>query len=550
MTVIDLQSLAGDTVLPVSQCDLCIIGSGPAGSTIAQELKDTKLRITLLESGGLTRSADADALNEIENVGRPRASDQWSVRNRILGGSSHTWGGRCAGFDEIDFKQRPWIPNSGWPIEIKDLEPYLDRGARHLGLAFGSGFSDERFWAIAGRRSPQSEMDPSLLLPFFWQFSRDDEESYPYEYMRFGRHLPKHLGSNTTLVTGATVTRIHTVDAAKAVKSVEFATLDGHRQTLTASAVVLCAGGIENARILLNSDTIARNGLGNDHDQVGRYLMDHLRGPVATFELSGSDALQKRFGRYQVSGRLFRAGFRLSPDLQRREELLNCAAWLGEVRASDDPWDAMRRIVGGKPDLPKDAVNLVLNSRLLMRGLKDYFNDRNGVPRKLAELNLDAMCEQVPDAESRVTLSKRRDRLAVRLPRLDWRSHSEESRCMRRMAELVADQLHQLGLPRPALADWVLDKAEIPTSFVDVAHPTGTTRMSDDPARGVVDANCEVHGVSGLFVSGSSVFPTAGHCNPTQMIVAMAVRLADHLKTQDARAAPTRVMIDAGSAGR
>jgi choline dehydrogenase-like flavoprotein len=210
----------------------------------------------------------------------------------------------------------------------------------------------------------------------------------------------------------------------------------------------------------------------------------------------------------------------------------------------------MRRIVGGKPELPKDAVNVVLNSRLLMRGLKDYFNDRNGVPRKLAELNLDAMCEQVPDADSRVTLSERRDQLSMRLPRVDWRSHSEESRCMRRMAELVAGQLHHLGLPRPALADWVLDKAEIPTSFVDVAHPSGTTRMSDDPVRGVVDANCEVHGVCGLFVSGSSVFPTAGHCNPTQMIVAMAVRLADHLKTQDARAAPTRVMIDAGSAGR
>jgi choline dehydrogenase-like flavoprotein len=71
----------------------------------------------------------------------------------------------------------------------------------------------------------------------------------------------------------------------------------------------------------------------------------------------------------------------------------------------------------------------------------------------------------------------------------------------------------------------------MPDSFVDVAHPTGTTRMADDPTRGVVDRNGMVHGIEGLHVAGSSIFPTAGHCNPTQLIVALAIRLADRLKT-------------------
>lgn len=144
MPVIDLQSYGHDNASPLAECDLCIIGSGPAGSTIARELSGTGLRVTMLESGGFMRSLEADALNEVENIGRPRVVDQWSVRNRIVGGSSHTWGGRCAPFDAIDLKERPWIPESGWPFEIGDLTPYLDRTAPYLGLAVGSGFRANR----------------------------------------------------------------------------------------------------------------------------------------------------------------------------------------------------------------------------------------------------------------------------------------------------------------------------------------------------------------------------------------------------------------------
>uniref|UniRef100_UPI0031018687 GMC family oxidoreductase n=1 Tax=Neorhizobium sp. EC2-8 TaxID=3129230 RepID=UPI0031018687 len=530
MSVIELRAIPAENVLPLSRCDICIVGSGPAGTTLAQELSNTNLRVTLLESGGMDRDPLVDALDEIDNVGRARASDQWSVRNRIVGGSSHTWGGRCGPFDAIDYEERPWVPYSGWPIDGAELEPYLARTVSHLGLAFGNGYNDERFWSIAKRERPTPDLDPDVLMPFFWQFSRDAEEAYPYEYMRFGRHLAKRLGSNVTLVTGATVQSVQVSDSGGAVRSVRFATVDGGRQVLAASVVVLCCGGIENARTLMNSNETKPHGVGNDHDQLGRYLMDHLRGSVATFSLPGSDGLQKRFGRYNVSRHFFRAGFRLNPDIQRREELLNCAAWLGEVLAPDDPWDALRRIAGRTPKLPQDVFSVIANGSLLLRGLKDFLGARNGVPRKLTELNLQCMCEQVPNPDSRVTLSERRDRLGIRLPRVDWRSHSDESRTMRRMAQLAVEELPKAGLPAPKLEEWVRDGDEIPSTFVDVAHPTGTTRMSAEPGHGVVDANCEVHGVNGLFVLGSSVFPTAGHCNPTQMIVALAVRLADHIK--------------------
>lgn len=111
---------------------------------------------------------------------------------------------------------------------------------------------------------------------------------------------------------------------------------------------------------------------------------------------------------------------------------------------------------------------------------------------------------------------------------------------MRRITELMVEQLSRMGLEPPVLEDWVRDGAMFPQTFRDVAHPTGTTRMADDPACGVVDAQCQVHGVNGLFIGGSSVFPTAGHANPTQMIVALALRLADTLKGRATTAADIR----------
>lgn len=541
MPVIDLRK-SGAGASAFGACDVCIVGTGPAGTTLAQELSDTGLVVTVLESGDFSRSPRADRLNEVENVGRPRVANQWAVRNRIVGGSSHTWGGRCAPFDAIDFEERAWVPSSGWPFQLDDLVPYLDRTTDHLGLAFGTGFNDDKFWAIARRRPPQTEPRTGAVLPFFWQFSRDDDESYPYEYTRFGRGLTKRLGPNVTLVTGATVIGVTPTEDGRAVQSVEFADPGGSLRTLDAKAVVLCAGGIENARILLSSTRVTPQGLGNDHDLVGRYLMDHPRGDIGSFEVPGSQKLQKRLGRYNVQGHLFRAGFRLSPDVQRSEQLLNCSAWLGEVLAPDDPWEALRRVRGGTRK-PGDVRDLAMNTGFLARGLVDYFIERNGVPRKYEALNLIGMCEQRPDPESRVTLSRERDDLGQQLPRIDWRIHEDEPRTMRRMAELVAEQLPLMGLPAPALADWIRDGADFPETFVDVAHPSSTTRMSADPTEGVVDANCQVHGVDGLYVAGSSIFPTVGHCNPTQMIVALAIRLADHVKERAAAVKPVVVSL-------
>lgn len=534
MPILDSSAFAGSSGLPTRlRCDVCIIGTGPAGITIARELSGTPLRVTILESGGAERQEETDALNEIESVGWPRVMDQWLVRNRIAGGTSSTWDGRCAPFDEIDLQFRDWVPYSGWPFKMDDLVPYLDRSAKYLGLGDGSGFTDDRIWAQIGHQQPKLSPEPNKLRPMFWQYSRDF--SHRYDKVRFGRHLTTDLGPNVTLVTNATVLRINVTESGNAVKSLEFAAIGGRRWSLPASTVVVCAGGIENARLLLSSDNVMAQGLGNEKELVGRFLMDHPRGTVARFQTEKAKAVLSQFGmfRSRAAGAIrYQYGMRLSPTIQRSEQLLNCAIWIGEHRGPDDPWDSLMRFLHGEANVRKDLYTMLMNTGLLVRGLKTHFILHRGRPRKLDALTLDAMCEQRPNPDSRLTLSNRRDHFGMRIPRIDWRVSEEEARAMRRTAELMVEQLSRMGLEPPVLEDWVRDGAMFPQTIRDIAHPTGTTRMADDPARGVVDAQCQVHGVHGLFVEGSSVFPTCGQSNPTQMIVAMALRLADSLKSR------------------
>ena len=271
--------------------------------------------------------------------------------------------------------------------------------------------------------------------------------------------------------------------------------------------------------------------------------MDHPRGTVARFPLERAKAVLSQFAIFKpraAGANLYQHGVRLSPTIQRSEQLLNCATWIDGRLAPDDPWDSLIRFLRGEANVRPDLRVMLANSGRLVYGLKEHFISHRVLPRKLDEVTLEAMCEQLPNPDSRITLSDRRDRLGMRIPRIDWRVSEEEARAMRRITELMVEQLSRMGLEPPVLEEWVRDGAMFPQTIRDAAHPTGTTRMADDPAHGVVDAQCQVHSVYGLFIGGSSVFPTAGQSNPTQMIVALALRLADTLKDRATAVAEIR----------
>ena len=579
----EIRDLAGFDPGTQFEADLVIVGGGPAGLTIAKEFAGTSTRVLLLESGLARETPEHTALAEVESVGEPRteaqkqkriafhgaSSSSWTqatqpygVRCRALGGSTLAWAGKSAAFDAIDFQERPWVPHSGWPIARQSLSPYLDRAADVLNL--GPNIYDDELWELIGASRPKPGVDADIVRSFFWQFARSRVDHL--DVMRFGREFASFKAPNIRVLLNATATRINLSHSGSRFDHVEIATLSGARSSATARHCVLAASGIENARLLLASRNQQASGIGNGHDLVGRFLMDH---PGARIGQLGSDRLGETgrlFGFYGVQhqGRthMYMRGLAPTAARQEQERLLNCAVYFMPQLSPDDPWDALKRllqrksdrvlqdtlsVLGGGPLLAKGLAMKALASDAMPGGLKDLVVNTairfspnlvadeflsRGVPHKVTAISIDAICEQRPDPSSRLRLSDRTDPLGVPIAQVDWHINHEERNTIVRLGHLIREIFSGAGLPEPLLEPWVAGNKPDEAVIIDMAHTMGTTRMSDDPKKGVVDRNCQVHGVGGLHIAGSSVFPTSGHANPTLMLLALAIRLADELKTE------------------
>jgi choline dehydrogenase-like flavoprotein len=561
--------------------DLVIIGGGPAGLTIAREFFGSSTEVLVLESGQLTETPRATDLNTVESIGEPKGeaqtrrriewhgsgSSSWSpesqpygVRCRVLGGSSHAWAGKVAAFDVTDFSKRDWIPYSGWPITPESLTSFVDRAAVRLNL--GPNCYDSEFWTLLGLKTPPVGPDSQHLQSFFWQIARSRLDSR--DIMRFGPEFVSLEAPNVRVLVNATVTSIDTNEEGSAFESLEVSTIDGVRLRVRAKAAVLAASGIENPRLLLASRKTHPQGLGNAHDLVGRFLMDHLGAKVGSYKAADCPEIGKRFGfysiRHQGQAHIYMHGLTPSIDLQQREALNNCAIYMMEEWAPDDPWSALKRLSGATSDRPiSDVLAVASSPGLLLKGaaMRIFESDAlpesfkravintvisqfpnfavrefrtRSLPHKIKSIAIEGIAEQRPDPESRITLSETTDALGIPRARVNWRDDGEARRSLARLGRHLLDESLRIDIPVPQLEDWVVEQRHGDGIFIDSAHTAGTTRMSDDPKQGVVDSNCRLHGVTGLYVAGASVFPTSGHANPTLMILALAIRLADRIK--------------------
>ncbi|HEY0786667.1 MAG TPA: GMC family oxidoreductase [Acidobacteriaceae bacterium] len=526
--IANLGKLAPERVL---DADVCIIGAGPAGFTLATELANTPLSVLVLESGGRGRETGfAAGLNEIESIGEQRVMDQRKVRNRVLGGSSLTWSGRCTPLDAIDYLARPWVPFSGWPIAQSELEPLLRRASAYLGLLPLD--YDDSLLKHAGQ--PMPPPDDDALRSVYWQFSRSS--AINDDYVRFGPRFRRLKAPNIRLLTQATATELLSSASGRQVTEIRVVAPDRTPYRVRSRYIVLCGGGIENARLLLASNRRDPAGIGNTHDLVGRFLMDHPRATLGTFDPASHAPIQKDFGLYRhPSGAMLQRGLSLSPDTQKSEQLLNCAAWMTQHVAQDDAWRALRMIGrrNGSDRLALSRVVIRYQDQIL-RGLWNKLVRGRSLPRRMGRLDLDAMIEQAPNPHSRITLSGRTDALGMPLACVDWKIGLMERQTAIHLGHAVNEALSRSGRPQARLVDWVRDRRPEDAVFEDPAHPIGATRMAHHPTCGVVDRQCRVYGVDNLFVSGSSVFPTGGHANPTLMIVTMALQLADLLRKEAA----------------
>lgn len=558
----DISSIGSGEKLRV---DLAIVGTGPAGLAIAHSLAGSGIRILLVESGGMAMKPGPQSLNAVERVGPDRSGgDQepgrgydgmfawlnevpaFELRNRGFGGSTATWAGKCADFQAIDFEQRDWVPHSGWPMERADFDGYLDRAATLLGL--GPNVYDERLGSMTRSALPPAGIDAGRLAPFFWQFSLS-KSGGP---LRLRETFLSFRAPNVTVLTHATVTEIVTDADGSRVRHLRIAGPEGRRAIVRPRFTVLCAGAVENARLLLASNAARPQGIGNDHGLVGRYLCDHPRTAACRLPQDQGHRIQSTFGFYALrrrhGGHRYLRGATLPAALQRRERLLNCAAYLVRTHSDADPWAALKRQMSGSPSA-RDLMRVAASPGLLARGLVRHGLMGRSVLHLTTGMRFDAMVEQVPNPDSRVTLSARTDQFGGPLPRIDWRIGDLEARTVARLAQLLTEEFEHAGFSPPLLPEWVRERRFEDAPFIDMGHPSGTTRMADDPSRGVVDARGKVFGVEGLFVAGSSTFPTPGHANPTLMIVAQSMRVADVLKEELVQSA-TYAVTPVGPAAR
>ena len=568
----------------VFETDLLIVGGGAAGLAVAREFLNTSWRVMVAESGNESESDEHERLNKVE-LESNSLSTNWNamrdefhghqvpkwreevqtfgVRCRGLGGSTQAWKGKSAPFVEHDYDHRPWLENSGWPITKADVDPYVRRGEQMLNL--GKGAYGDLFWDHYKGKFDKPGFDQEKLGSFFWQFARS--RSNPVDIIRLGPDFAKEKADNVRILLNATATSIAPQKAADQNGVIAtFQSIEGQTAKVKARKVVIACGAIENARLLLDSTETTPAGLGNENDQVGRYISDHLHSAVAQFSEEHTKAISQRFGFFTISPDqrpvMYMHGVALGAGVQEAEGLLNAGAVCSSKTASDDPWGAVATLLRGQSkNIFKDLFSIIKGPRYMFTGAGLIFLQSNkvpnaiknpiintavklmpnfvaeeyqseGIPRKVLSCGFSSMVEQGPYASNRVTLSENRNVIGRPLPKVKWEIGEKEVHTLMRMGEIIAEQFEHAGLPVPTPVDWIKDKSPKDATIIDMAHTTGSTRMSSDPKTGVVDKNCKLHTCDDVYMAGGSVMPTGSHTNPTLMLVALGIRLADHLKAE------------------
>ncbi|MGH8073933.1 MAG: GMC family oxidoreductase, partial [Lysobacter sp.] len=370
---------------------------------------------------------------------------------------------------------------------------------------------------------------------------------------------------NVRVLLHANLTGLQAAPGGSAVEEARIATLDGKRGRVRARHYVLAAGGIENARLLLLSDSVVPQGLGNDRDVVGRYFMDHPSGKLGTIVTDKPETLTRPYDRNLAKGPLpSHPEICLAEEAQQEHRILNARlrpfAVEGSVpkgiqalrglkaarRAKTRDWELSlkERLCirhNGEPQYIREAAPPAESTARLAMHLGLGVGDLAwAVGRKLAgkpavktgHVDVVGYFEQAPNPESRITLGSETDALGLRRVCVDWRLNSLDMRTYRVAARLFGDELARVCNGRFELEPWLRTDDNPTPEVFGTSHHMGTTRMSDDPASGVVDRNCKVHGVDNLHVAGSSVFPAGGWAFPTFTIVALGLRLAGHLRAR------------------
>lgn len=487
----DISELASGTEL---RTRVCVVGAGAAGITLARRLAASGLEVLLLESGGLHLEPNIQALYHGE-TGAVRYLPLEAVRLRYLGGTTNHWTGQSVPLDATDFNTRSWVPDSGWPIAYDEYLHHLAEARSICEVPEGT-FDYEEAVKKYGILPFPSMQD---LQPVLLRFSPAP---------RFGeRYRPDLQGnSNIRCCLHASCLGLSMDVTGQRVAWANVGSLDGRRIRVLADCFVLAAGSIENSRLLLLSRRPSGVALGNEYDMVGRFFMEHPYAELYHTTLSQAAAASYfAVAGLKLDGSRARRDARFKYSLQAQEGLLNHTFYF--------------RVL---PDGPPDESFGEHLTRLW-----DKVNAKALGAERRGSYSLRIRLEHAPHADSRITLLDARDAFGLQMAKVDLRFGEIETRTIRYVQDRVARAIGQAGFGRTRLD---LAGAE---RWVERAgwqyHHVGGARMHHSSRRGVVDANCRVHGTGNLYVAGSAVFPTSGHANPTMNLLSLTLRLGDHL---------------------
>ncbi len=464
------------------EADLCIIGAGAAGLALASEFFDSSKKIIVIESGDKEYSEKTQQLYSGKSTRSPY--DVTNSRLRFLGGSTNHWEGMCCPLDASDFKKKEWLEGSGWPITYEQITPYYTRAARFLNL---SGTSNSDF------------SSPKDLLP--------NPHGFKYGAWRYAHAMMPDSALPQGIYTKKNIRVIlnsNLVDVKKdntSIRSVTLKTLEGQSFLVKAKQYVLACGGIENARLILALDALK-----DLSDVTGKYFMEHPRFEVGQLFTYAKPNELKPFEQDLDKVDQPEVIYNITPDdeLMKKFSLLNCCSVVRDI-------------------------SKVKNAPLIAAYMARFFRKN---PELMWQSTLFMRTEHAPSQDNYVSLDDQKDALGMPRTKLSFSLGEKEWESARQFTLLLAEYFgyHSMGVIK--IAPWLREYKGWPKYTLWSQHHMGTTRMGNTRADSVVNADCKMHGLDNFYIAGSSVFPTSGWANPTYTIVALAIKLADHLKTK------------------
>ncbi len=533
--------------------DVCIVGSGPAGGTIANELAGSGLKVCVLESGGRKTTEFGDSLREVESHGivvKPHS------RERIFGGTSTTWAGLSGLLDEIDFMEREWVKYSGWPIERDELMPYYIQAADRFRFPKKEMF-EPKHWSKVKSEGSFEVVWKTLEQKVF--LAAAEPQNYSTEFTSV------YQRDDTNLILDASVISIEGDATSGRATFVKVARSDKTIFRLKARCFILAANGIENTRLLLSSRFSCEQGLGNEEDQVGRYFMNHIKGYHGVIKVKRPiKELPAYFG-FLSNGFAGYIGHRINEKTQRDKKLLNSYIRFEPIFGWSDNrgvesaiffikrlsfvMKSFRRLHGRKTIMLRDYAETGDDSELqnerknvlqymgmvgaiiinFFSVLKyAYFRAFNKSSPKIHAIRIRNFMEMEPVPENRILLGEEKDVLGNRLPVVKHRATALDQRTMVALHEYLSDEISREGWGE--LISDIQERGKHWPINGDASHHMGSTRMGTNPKHSVLDRNCRVHSCPNVYIAGASTFPTGGNVNPTFTVVALSIRLADYLK--------------------